>query len=79
MTNSNVYIKIWWDKNIPKVIHFSTNEITQKELNNLLVESHLSQDEREKTIVKRRKELGYVECKDASWKILDPTQANDVY
>jgi len=47
-------------------MHFSTNKITQKELNNLLVESYLSQDEREKTIVKRREELGYVECKNAS-------------
>jgi len=66
LTNSNVYIKRWQGKTISKVVHFSTNEITQKELNNSLVESYLFQDETEKVMVKRRKELGYVECKDAS-------------
>jgi len=44
-------------------VHFSTNEITQKELNNLLVKSCLLQDKREKAMVKRRKELGYVKFK----------------
>ena len=59
-------------------MRFSTNKITQKELNNSLVEFCLSQDEREKVMVKKRKELGYVEYKGASWKVFDPTWANDV-
>jgi len=66
LTNSNVYIERWQGKTIPKVVRFSTNEITQKELNNSLVEFCLSQDEREKVMVKKRKELGYVEYKGAS-------------
>jgi len=66
LTNSNVYIERWQGKTIPKVVRFSTNEITQKELNNSLVEFCLFQDEREKAMVKKRKELGYVEYKGTS-------------
>ena len=57
---------------------FSINKIVLFELNNLQVKTRFSQDKSEKTVVKQGKELGNVKYKNASWKVFNPSQANNV-
>jgi len=57
---------------------YSINKIVWKELNNSQVKTYFLQNESKKVVIKWGKELGDVECKDASWKVFDPSWANDM-
>ena len=65
-------------KIVPNILCSSVNKIVRKESDNVWIYTGFLEDERKEMMVKRRKELHYVEDKDAGWYIFDPSYVDEM-
>ena len=65
-------------KIVPNILCSSVNKVVRKESDNMWIYTGFLKNERKKMMVKRRKELHYVEDKDADWHIFDLSHVDEI-
>jgi len=78
LTHSNIHIKIWWHKQVPRVPSSSAYKIVREKLDDLRVKIYFLQNKGKKIIVEQGEKLGNIKSKGASWQIFDPPYVNKV-